>query len=46
MLTEMVDLNTVREQNMRSFRRLENALDEMILAIREGRHVASPIVKP
>ena len=46
MLTEMVDLNTIREQNMRSFRRLENALDEMILAIREGRHVASPIVKP
>ncbi len=42
-ITELVDLNTIRQQNMRSFRRLENALDEMIDAFRGNRHVVSPI---
>ena len=32
--------------NMRSFRRLENAVDEMIVAFRENRHFVSPTLKP
>ena len=45
-ITELVDLDTIRQQNMRSFRRLENALDEMIDASRDNRHIVSPMTKP
>ena len=44
-ITELVDLNTIRQQNMRSFRRLENALDEMIDAFRDNRHIVSTVSK-
>lgn len=42
-ITRMVDLDAIRARGMRSFRRLENAIDEMLLAFREDRHVASPL---
>lgn len=45
-ITELVDLDTIRQQDMRSFRRLENAIDEMIDAFRGNRHIVSPVSKP
>ncbi|MDY0166889.1 MAG: DUF4276 family protein [Thermoguttaceae bacterium] len=42
-LTEMVDLQAIRNCKLRSFRRLEAALAELVTAIREGVHVATPI---
>ena len=41
-LTEMLDLPTVRAKNLRSFTRLENALDQLVTAARSGKHVSSP----
>ena len=42
-LTSLVDLTQIRtHQAMRSFRRLENAIKEIIAAILEGKHVVSP----
>ncbi len=41
-LTDMVDLTVVRQRNLRSFRRLESALRELIEAIRSGQHIVSP----
>ncbi len=37
-------LDAVRDRNMRSFRRLENALRVLLNAVRSGAHVVSPIV--
>ena len=42
-IAELVDLNAIRQQNLRSFRRLENAIDEIVEAFRGNRHVVSPI---
>lgn len=41
-LTDLVDLSMIRGRNLRSFRRFESALSELILAIRSGKHVATP----
>lgn len=44
-LTRLLDLQTVRDRNLRSFRRFESALSELVFAIRHDRHVSSPAVK-
>jgi hypothetical protein len=41
-LTELVDINTIRNQKMRSFQRLESAVKELVEAIRSGIHVVTP----
>jgi hypothetical protein len=41
-VTRWLDPRLVRERPMRSFRRLESAVDELVTAIRYGEHVASP----
>lgn len=41
-LTNLVDLETVRARNLRSFKRLESALSDLIKAIRSGNHVVTP----
>lgn len=41
-LTQMVDLETIRKRGLRSFRRFEKALQELIDAIRSGKHVVTP----
>lgn len=44
-LTRLVDLSLVRQQGMRSFRRLECAVGELVAAIRSGTHAVTPIPK-
>jgi len=39
-LTELLDLNCVRNRNPRSFRRLENAVHQLAEAIRTDKHIA------
>jgi len=41
-LTDMVSLDDIRKYGLRSFRRLENALRELVEAIRGDSHVTSP----
>jgi hypothetical protein len=41
-LTQLIDLDIVRGRELRSFRRLESAVAELVLAIRNGEHIASP----
>jgi hypothetical protein len=41
-LTEMVALAEIRNCNLRSFRRLENALHQLAEAFQSGRHVSTP----
>lgn len=41
-LTKVVNLNAIRSQNLRSFRRLENALAQLVDAVRTGKHIATP----
>lgn len=41
-LTAMVDLSIVRSNGLRSFRRLESAVSELVSAIRSSQHVATP----
>jgi hypothetical protein len=41
-LTEMVDLQAIRNRGLRSFRRLEDALRQLIEAIRSDQHVVTP----
>ena len=41
-LTRLVDLNEIREKKMRSFRRLESALQGVVDSIRSGEHTATP----
>ncbi len=43
LLTKAVDLDFLRSANLRSFRRFENAVAELVSAIRTGIHVASPL---
>jgi hypothetical protein len=45
-LTRAVDLNAIRQRNLRSFRRLESALRQMVDAIRSGKHIVSPSELP
>lgn len=42
-LTKAVDLDVIRAANMRSFRRLENAVAEIVTAVRTEKHIASPV---
>ncbi len=42
-LTELADLQAIRNRRLRSFQRLEAALAELVSAIRQGVHVATPI---
>ena len=44
-ITQMVDIQAIRNRGMRSFRRLENAIDEILAAIRENRHISSPLAR-
>lgn len=41
-LTENVELERIRQRGMRSFRRLESAVDQLIAAIRGGSPIATP----
>jgi hypothetical protein len=41
-LTEMADLSLIRNRGLRSFRRFENALQQLIDAIRSDQHIATP----
>ena len=41
-LTRLVDLNMIRQQGMRSFRRLESAVGDLVKAIRCGEHAVTP----
>ena len=45
-LTRLVDLNLIRQQRMRSFRRLESAVKELVNAILSGEHAVTPTSKP
>ena len=42
-LTELVELNAIRSRQLRSFRRLESAVDKLVHAIRTNQHVVSPL---
>ena len=42
-LTQMVDLRVIRDRNLRSFQRLESAVSQLVLAIRNDKHFTSPI---
>ena len=41
-LTRLVEIDEIRARNMRSFRRLESALQELVVAFRKGVHVVTP----
>lgn len=41
-LTRAVDLNAIRQRNLRSFCRLESALRQLVEAIRSGKHIVTP----
>ena len=41
-LTELVDLQAVRKRKLRSFRRLESALAQLVSAIRSEKHLVTP----
>ncbi|MGD0088648.1 MAG: DUF4276 family protein [Planctomycetota bacterium] len=41
-LTQIVSLDAIRERNLRSFRRFENALRQLVIAISSGSHIVSP----
>ncbi len=41
-LTQLVDLECVRSKSLRSFRRLEHALDQLVAAVKSGDHVSAP----
>jgi hypothetical protein len=41
-LTRAVDLEPIRQRALRSFRRLESALEQLVIAIRTGQHISSP----
>jgi hypothetical protein len=42
-LTELVDLKSVRARNLRSFKRLEHALEQLLEAVVSGRHISTPL---
>lgn len=42
LLTELVDLEEIRSHQLRSFRRLESAISQLVDAFRTGIHVVSP----
>ncbi len=42
LLTRMVEIQPIRERGMRSFRRLDDALQQIVNAVRTGRHIVTP----
>jgi hypothetical protein len=44
-LTKLVDVDVIRARNLRSFRRLESALLELLCAIQQNSHIASPCTR-
>jgi hypothetical protein len=42
LLTRAVDLDAIRQRNLRSFRRLESAVRQLVEAIRSGKHIVTP----
>jgi hypothetical protein len=42
-LTEMVDVELIRKRGLRSFRRLENAVEQLADAVRSEQHVVTPV---
>ena len=41
-LTELLDLNVVRAKNLRSFKRLDHAIDQLLSAVGSGSHISAP----
>lgn len=41
-VTRMVDLQQIRDRQMRSFIRLEHAVDQLVAAFRENKHIVTP----
>ena len=41
-LTELLDLNLVRAKNLRSFKRLDHAIDQLLTAVGSGSHISAP----
>ena len=41
-LTELLDLNVVRAKNLRSFSRLDHAIDQLLAAVGSGSHISTP----
>lgn len=41
-LTDLVDFNVVRSKNLRSFKRLENAIEQLLAATKSGSHISTP----
>jgi hypothetical protein len=41
-LTELLDLDVVRAKRLRSFGRLENAMDQLLKAVQTGNHIVTP----
>lgn len=41
-LTQWLDIDSVRQRNSRSFRRLESGINELVAAIQADDHVATP----
>ncbi len=41
-LTRLIDIESIRQQNVRSFVRLENAVNQLVYAIKAGSHIATP----
>lgn len=41
-LTRWLDIDTVKAKNLRSFQRLESAVNELVTAIQKNQHVATP----
>ena len=42
-LTRLVDLDAIRNRNLRSFGRMESALQGLVAAIRSGHHAVTPV---
>lgn len=42
-ITRMVDLQQIRDRKMRSFTRLEHAVDQLVAAFLDSRHIVSPV---
>lgn len=41
-LTRAIDLDAIRQRNLRSFRRLESALRQLVEAVRSSKHIVTP----
>jgi len=41
-LSEMIDLQMIRDKQLRSFQRLETAVESLVTAMRSGNHLVSP----